>query len=571
MIDRTSENVYKGNAAMFNMYSGIDRGREGFKCNYTDPLNVNLCFPSGTALDWGNRDYDVQLLFADKAWAPGSGQLTMSPLNEDGFLGDRITVNLLYKPYFNVRARRYRFRILDGAVARFFKFAIVREFNDETTGDFPGPAGSGHSYSRVGSGSPGSGLPYYMIANDGNIMEHAVPFPNAQSNDLPIQSIAERHDIIIDFSQFPVGTKLYMVNTLEHDDGRRPKDVVPLADILSGVYNPVPDPNLACTDRCWSDDPAVGKVLEFRVQPYSGTDLSMNPADYVVGKKTMIPLVRITDAELAAAKHRTFTFGRGGSPGTATDGRPTPWGISTDGGATLNADTGRVSAAPETMGGGWEIWHIVNGGGGWAHPVHIHFEEGQYLLRSDITDAGVIFNEHLPPLWEIGARKDMYRVSSLGIDLGLPDSSMVIDVAIRYRDFAGTYVEHCHNTTHEDKAMLLRWDNEHPGQTVRIPTPIPDWDGVGYVATTQLATIKTGDVATAATFVAPTQLEGDLDKSGTVNLTDFSIFRSQFGKVGPWAADLNDSRQVNLTDFSLFRSEFGQSAGFPLPPNNPLP
>ena len=307
------------------------------------------------------------------------------------------------------------------------------------------------------------------------------------------------------------------------------------------------------------------------MQPYSGTDLSMNPADYVVGKKTMIPLVRITDAELAAAKHRTFTFGRGGSPGTATDGRPTPWGISTDGGATLNADTGRVSAAPETMGGGWEIWHIVNGGGGWAHPVHIHFEEGQYLLRSDITDAGVIFNEHLPPLWEIGARKDMYRVSSLGIDLGLPDSSMVIDVAIRYREFAGTYVEHCHNTTHEDKAMLLRWDNEHPGQTVRIPTPIPDWDGVGYVATTQLATIKTGDVAAAATFVAPTQLEGDLDKSGTVNLTDFSIFRSQFGQVGPWAADLNDSRQVNLTDFSLFRSEFGQSAGFPLPPNNPLP
>ena len=568
MIDRTSENVYKGNAAMFNMYSGIDRGREGFNCNYTDPLNVNLCFPSGTALPWGNRDYDVQLLMADKAWSPVTGQLAMFPLNEDGFLGDRMTVNWLYKPYFNVRARRYRFRILDGAVARFFKFAIVREFNDATSGTFPGPAGSNKSYSRIS---------FHMIANDGNIMEHAVPFPNAQSNDLPIQSIAERHDIIIDFSLFPVGTKLYMVNTLEHDDGRRPKDVVPLADILSGAFNPVADdPCPPSNDpnnppKCWSDDPAVGKVLEFRVQPYSGTDLSMNPADYEVGKKTMIPLVKITDAELAAAKHRTFTFGRGGSPGTATDGRPTPWGIQTDGGASLNADTGRVSAAPETMGGGWEIWHIVNGGGGWAHPVHIHFEEGQYLLRSDIDEAGVIFNQHLPPLWEIGARKDMYRVSGLGIDLGLPDSSMVIDVAIRYREFAGTYVEHCHNTTHEDKAMLLRWDNEAPGQTVRIPTPIPDWDGVGYVATTELATIKTGDVTAAATFVAPKQLEGDLDKSGQVNLSDFSVFRSQFGKVGPWAADLNDSRAVNLTDFSLFRSEFGQSAGFPLPPNNPLP
>ncbi len=596
MIDRTSENVYKGNAAMFNMYSGIDRGKEGFECNYTNPLNVNLCFPSGTALDWGNRDYDVQLLMADKAWNPVTGQLAMQPLNEDGFLGDRMTVNLLYKPYFNVRQRRYRFRILDGAVARFFKFAIVREFNDATSGTFPGPAGSNRSYSRI---------PFHMIANDGNIMEHAVPFPNAQSNDLPIQSIAERHDIIIDFAQdidgipgpdFPVGTKLYMVNTLEHDDGRRPKDVVPLADILSGAFNPVADdPCLPSADplsppKCWSDDPAVGKVLEFRVQPYSGTDLSMNPADYEVGKKTMIPLVKITDAELAAAKHRTFTFGRGGSPGTATDGRPTPWGISTDGGATLNADTNRVSAAPETMGGfnpitgevepvKWEIWHIVNGGGGWAHPVHIHFEEGQYLLRSDIDEAGVIFNQHLPPLWEIGARKDMYRVSSLGMPvalggLGLPDSSMVIDVAIRYREFAGTYVEHCHNTTHEDKAMLLRWDNEAPGQTVRIPTPIPDWDGVGYVATgtvAELATIKSGDTAAAATFVAPTQLEGDIDKSGQVDFGDFFLFRSQFGSPGPWSGDLDESRQVDFGDFFLFRSEFGLSAGFPLPPNNPLP
>ncbi len=31
MIDRTSENVYKGNAAMMNYYSAIDRGKEGFR------------------------------------------------------------------------------------------------------------------------------------------------------------------------------------------------------------------------------------------------------------------------------------------------------------------------------------------------------------------------------------------------------------------------------------------------------------------------------------------------------------------------------------------------------------
>jgi len=574
MIDRTSENVYKGNAAMMNYYSGIDRGKEDFRCEYDDPANnVNLCFPSGTDLAWGNRDYDVQLLIAAKAWTP-TGQLNMNPLNEDGFLGDRMTVNWLYKPYLDVRARKYRFRILNGTVARFFKFALVRQFNDATSGDMPGPVGSDTSYSRV---------PYHMIANDGNIMEHSVRFPNAQSNDLPIQAIAERYDIIVDFSQFPVGTKLYMVNTLAHDNGRGPKDVIPLADILSGVvYNPVADPDPTCTDHCWSDDPTVTKFLEFRVQAYSGTDLSMNPADYEVGKKMMIPLVKFTDAELAAATHRTFTFGRGG--GQASDGRPTPWTIDVDGNGSETANLNVVSAAPETMGGGVEIWHVVNGGGGWAHPVHIHFEEGQYLLRGD-----ELGNKHLPPLWEIGSRKDMYRVSELGQGiLALPDSSMTIDVAIRFREFAGTFVEHCHNTTHEDKAMLLRWDNEHPGQTVRIPTPIPDWDGVGYVsvatpfthvpdagapqtAVQELATIKTGDVVAAATFVAPNQLDGDLNWNGLVNLDDLEIFKGHFFQTGLWSSDINESGVVNLDDLDIFKSNFFQTTGFPLPPNNPLP
>lgn len=561
MIDRTAENVYKGNAAMMNYYSGIDRGKEGFRCEYDDPANnINLCFPSGTALHWGNRDYDVQLLVADKAW-DAVGQLDMAPMNTDGFLGDRMTVNWLYKPSLDVRARKYRFRVLNGAVARFFKIALVREFNDTTSGELPDPAGLNKSYSRVS---------YHMIANDGNIMEHAVPFPNAQSKDLPIQGIAERYDIIVDFSQFPVGTNLYMVNTLEHDDGRGPKEVIPLADILSGDFNPEIETDCDVgIPECWSDDPAVGRFMAFRVQPYTGTDLSMSPADYEVGKKMMIPLVEFTDAELAAATHRTFSFGRRG--GTASDGRPTPWAISTDGGQELHADVSRVSAAPETMGGGVEIWHLVNDGGGWAHPIHIHFEEGQILLRGNENGSGEI-DYHLPPMWEIGARKDLYRLSSLGEGSeGLPDSSMIVDVAIRFREFAGTFVEHCHNTTHEDKAMLLRWDNERPGQTVRIPTPMPGWEGVGYVATTELATIKTGDVTAAATFVVPNQIRGDLNLDGLVGFSDFSLFRVQFGRQGLWGADLNEDIQVGFSDFSLFRVNFGRAAGFPLPPNDPLP
>ena len=633
MIDRTSENVYKGNAAMMNYYSGIDRGKEGFRCDYADTPeqdNVNLCLPSGTDLDWGNRDYDIQLLIAAKAWNQG-GQLDMAlGLNEDGFLGDRMTVNWLYEPYFEVRPRRYRLRILNGAVARFFKFAIVEQVQGGG-GTFPGPPGSGVSYNRV---------PYYMVANDGNIMEHAIPFgpgnPNGVDPDLPIQSIAERFDIVIDFAGKDAGTKLYMVNTLAHDDGRGPKGVEPLGDILNGDFSP--EIQAGCNDaNCWTDDPTVRPFLEFRVAAGTGEDdLSMDPNLYVATEfggegKTMIPLVQFTQAELDGAIHRTFDFTRGGEPGFATDGRQTPWGIVTDnepatlecpddgltnppGTCSRNADVNRVSAAPETIGGGVEIWHIINGGGGWGHPVHIHFEEGQYLSRGD--DLGFQF---LPPPWEVGARKDMYRVSGLTN----ASSSSTISVAIRFREFAGTYVEHCHNTTHEDKAMLLRWDNEVPGQTVRIPTPLPTWDGVGYVSATnpshhgdtaviELATIKTGNVAVAdlsdldgdgildsadncviipnpeqedtldgdgvgdacdnCQLLANTNqrdsnadgfgnaCDADFNGDGIVNLADFGLFRASFG-TNMDDADLNGDGIVNLADFGLFRANFGGTPG----------
>jgi len=89
-----------------------------------------------------------------------------------------------------------------------------------------------------------------------------------------------------------------------------------------------------------------------------------------------------------------------------------------------------------------------------------------------------------PPEWEKWARKDVYRIGP-GID-----SSEEVEMAIRFREFAGTYMEHCHNTQHEDSSMLLRWDIEHPGQFQVMPTPLPGWDGVQYVASVGLPTFR---------------------------------------------------------------------------------
>jgi len=72
------------------------------------------------------------------------------------------------------------------------------------------------------------------------------------------------------------------------------------------------------------------------------------------------------------------------------------------------------------------------------------------------------------------------------------DGAQQIDIAIHFREFAGTYVEHCHNSQHEDHAMLLRFDVEHPGQLLTMPAPLPTWDGVEYVDSAALPKFRTG-------------------------------------------------------------------------------
>jgi FtsP/CotA-like multicopper oxidase with cupredoxin domain len=409
MFSFTAQNVYKGNAAMFNIYSGLDRGNEEIEDG------VNLRLPSGTAKDWGNLDYDVNLMICEKAF-DREGQLAFDIFNFDGFMGDVMTVNLAYKPYFEVERRKYRFRILNGSVARFFKIALAN--------------------------ASGVAQPMIQIANDGNLLPRPVTL-----TELDEQGIAERYDIVIDFSQYSIGEKLHLVNLTDHYDpeeggrlnGKKPIRNLTLAEALAGV----------------SPDPCVGRFLEFRVvRDPAKPDVSRVPT-------TLIPNPSL--ATIPVARERTFVFGRDARQTTfdVDTSASGEWGIATNGGLSLAADFGRVSAAPRL--GTREIWHLVNDGGGWDHPIHVHFEEGQILAR-DGSFANV-------PAWERG-RKDTYRLR--------PGGSVTI--TMQFRDWGGMFMEHCHNTTHEDNAMLLRWEINSGGQPylAPLPTPIPTPQGVRF-------------------------------------------------------------------------------------------
>jgi manganese oxidase len=403
MFGFTAQNVYKGMAGLINLYSSVDRGNESIN----DGINLRL--PSGSSKAWGNLDYDVNLVLADKAF-DAHGQLAYDIFQTDGFLGDVMTVNGGYKPYFEVERRKYRFRLLNGAVARFFTIALS------------------------------DGSPMVQIGNDGNLLPAPVTL-----NRLDEMGVAERYDIVVDFSRYHIGDKVWMVNLAEHTDGRRVNQDLSLSQALSGT----------------SSDPGVGKFLEFRIVRDPATpDLSQ------------VPPVLIPNPDLShipVARTRQFVFGDQGEQTTGnsvTSGRG-PWGIGTNGGDQLNADFGRISAAPKF--GTREVWEMINDGDEWDHPIHVHFEEGQILARNG--------SARNVPAWEKG-RKDVYRLR--------PGGS--VTVTVQFRDWGGMFMEHCHNTSHEDNSMLLRWEiDDNGGAFLRpLPTPIPKPQGVTFQAPDQI-------------------------------------------------------------------------------------
>jgi hypothetical protein len=270
MFSFTAQNVYKGNAAMFNIYSGLDRGAEDIDDG------VNLRLPSGnstvTNKKWGNLDYDVNLMLADKAF-DGDGQLFYDMFQFDGFLGDVMTVNLAHKPYFEVEPRKYRFRMLNASVSRFFKVALADSSN--------------------------RAVPFYQIANDGNLLPSPVLL-----FELDEMGIAERYDIVIDFSAFN-GQKLHLVNLADHFEAGENK--------LNGA-KVVSELTLGAALSGTSSDPCVGRFLEFRVvRPLTAPDMSQIPA-------TMIPNPDLSGIPAPATRSSAPSTDRGGSAPTAASG-----------------------------------------------------------------------------------------------------------------------------------------------------------------------------------------------------------------------------------------------------------
>jgi manganese oxidase len=421
----TAENVYKGNLSMVNYYSGPDRGNELLNDG------VNLRLPSGRFLDYGNIDFDVNLIVSDGA-TDQDGQYFFDVFTNDGFLGDIPLVNFAYAPYMEVLPRKYRFRILPGGMSRFWKLG----FADPN----------------------GNAIAIKQIANDGNLLVNPVLLTA-----LDEQGIAERYDVIVDFSRFRIGDRIKLVNMLTMRlDGRGPNGAVTLAQALAGVPS----------------DPCVGPIMEFRVvssvPSVDAPGQTLTTANSCgANDRSQVPLTLTQQIPIVEpVRTRTIEWGRAGggdsrdpATGQCTPDCPEeavfPWSVKINGESAHTFNANRISAlipAPGEV----EHWTYINGGAGWDHPIHLHFEEGITMNRGGAAI----------PATELRVRKDVWRLREGG----------QVQFQVQFGEFGGSYVNHCHNTVHEDFAMLLRMQLlAAAGPQVAItPTPNPTPDGVFF-------------------------------------------------------------------------------------------
>lgn len=152
------------------------------------------------------------------------------------------------------------------------------------------------------------------------------------------------------------------------------------------------------------------KVMQFRVVGNAVDDPSQIP-----GAMRDKPVI----AESEIACERTFVFDN------------------QEGGWTINGQLFDFLPRFQVQQGTAERWTLANASRDWEHPIHIHLEEHQFEIRDGAT----------PPDFE-RMRKD--------VALLRPGDSVTL--ALRHRDWLGEYPMHCHNTVHEDHAMLLLWE-----------------------------------------------------------------------------------------------------------------
>ena len=159
-----------------NVYAGLGGGLYLIRDDHEDSLGL----PSGR--------YEIPLVIQDRFFnsdgsllypvqTPGDPDTRVPPVWIPEFFGDTVLVNGKIWPFLEVEPRKYRFRILNGSNARFYRMTLQESADTGQLLGRPGPV-------------------FHQIGSDGGLLP--APVTRTQLLIAP----AERQDVVIDFSGF---------------------------------------------------------------------------------------------------------------------------------------------------------------------------------------------------------------------------------------------------------------------------------------------------------------------------------------------------------------------------------
>jgi len=321
-----------------------------------------------------------------------------SPIWNPEFFGNFIMVNGNTWPFQTVEQQRYRFRVLNGCQSRF----LILDFSQ-----IPG-------------------VEVWAIGNEGGYLAAPVNISANHGNRL-LLGLAERADIIVDFTNVPTGN--YVLGNVGPDE--------PFGGGVPG------------TDFAVADPLSTGQVMQFRVvpMPAGAVDPTTPPVFLQLPAITPLPVASVTRP---LALIEMMGMGQDGS-GNMIEG-PVEALL-----GTVDADgvwMERMWMDPLTENpavGAVEIWEIYNTTGD-AHPMHVHevvFEvvnrEGLILdpLTGEVASPLGLDGAITPPEpWETGFK-----------DTVIAYPGQVTRIKARFNN-PGQYVWHCHIVEHEDNEMM---------------------------------------------------------------------------------------------------------------------
>ena len=427
-LDFTAANVYAGLSGFYLLFDDQDTGDEktGRKlpsCKYDVPIMLHdvkfALVPTDREIDSTDGEKDS----ADVDQHEDTAQVVFNGFETDGWLGDMITANRMIFPRFEVERRKYRFRIINGGPSRFYQLYLSDACELTKVGDKKDEYVIRKKRKKHMT----------VITGDGNFL------PEPIDTESIYLSTAQRVDVIIDFSEFEDGDYLFLENRLVQTNGKGP----------SG-------------DRQLSgDEPWETGIIRFDVKGPKCDDPSEVP-DYF----RSLPRV-----DLSEVKFRRL------------------WDFDYDGGLwTINGrvmDNNRVDAGIEH--GTAEIWTLRNTGNDWAHPVHSHFTEfilmnvDGHPVHEDLIQYGPT-REEVVEAKPRGERTFVQRfMGGARRDVATINANNELEVYMRFQDFYGKYVMHCHNVVHEDHAMMIRWDIVEPGKGFSGPRPASEVESETHV------------------------------------------------------------------------------------------